>query len=692
MKTVSFIKKKIYLVVILSIGLFGLNLPTSAEQETTTTSTFASQSTGTTEGESAEKDTETSMSEKTTDESMSISQSDIIISSKTIEKPTLTLAQYKQKGATELAKMIRKKQVTSEELVNLAFEQIAKENPALNAVISLRKNEALEEAKTINVDSDKQPFLGVPILMKGLGHTVKGLPNTNGFRFASHQLARSDGSITRSLKELGFIVIGQTNFPELGLKNITDSALYGNAGSAWNAKYQAGGSSGGSGAAVASGMTPVASGSDAGGSIRIPASWNGIIGLKPSRGIVKGNGTSNTNQVVHFPLTKNMTDTIQLFQLLTKNPEATVSAITNSTIKNQKIAYTLKSPVGTPVSSDAKQAVLEAVTFLKAEGFDVQEVDWPIDGIELMKNYYVIGAGAAGIANFQLQQIEKRSLEITDVDLLTWALYQTNQLITKKDVNEVWESNYQIAQKMAEFHKQFPLLLTPTTASTAPLVDEDLLTEELKSQMRSIDTLKTKEERLQLIYDQWLPALTYSPFTQLANLIGQPAISLPTYVSNKGLPLGIQFSGPIGSDDLLLSMGQLFETKHRFKQVNSYSSLTEDTKHTEESSTTDSTSTMTETTSTTDTTATTDSINDTTETGDSNLVDNQSTINEVSSENKKTMLAERDNHKQQTQVSKNNSVLPKTNENTRLVIVYMIIGMTIVSSCSLFVFKKIRND
>ncbi|MGX6994358.1 LPXTG cell wall anchor domain-containing protein, partial [Vagococcus penaei] len=129
-----------------------------------------------------------------------------------------------------------------------------------------------------------------------------------------------------------------------------------------------------------------------------------------------------------------------------------------------------------------------------------------------------------------------------------------------------------------------------------------------------------------------------------------------------------------------------------FKQVNSYSSLTEDTKHTEESSTTDSTSTMTETTSTTDTTATTDSINDTTETGDSNLVDNQSTINEVSSENKKTMLAERDNHKQQTQVSKNNSVLPKTNENTRLVIVYMIIGMTIVSSCSLFVFKKIRND
>lgn len=466
---------------------------------------------------------------------------------------------YKNMSATELAEMVRNKEVTSEYLVQEAYKVIKEENTKLNAVIGLREAEALEEAR--NIEDTGQPFLGVPILVKGLGHTVKGMPNSNGFPFAKDQLAGSNGSFVKALQSAGFIVLGQTNYPEMGWRNITDSALYGPTGSPWNPNYQAGGSSGGAGASVASGMNPIASGSDAGGSIRIPASWNGIVGLKPSRGVIKANSTSNKGQVVHFANTRDMTDTKLLFEAL-RNEKVSIKDTAFS--KDLKIAYSTESPVGTPVTQDAVDAVNQAVAFLRAQGFDVVEAKPEIDGIKLMENYYTIAAGSAGVAEYLGNQILKRPITIEDVDILTWALYQTGKVTSKEEVNEAWDFSHEAQAVMENFHQSYPIYLTPTTASTAPLVGDPLITPENLKKMSEIDQMEAPD-RKKLIYDQWLDALTYTPYTQLANLTGEPALSLPTFVSSNGLPLGIQLNAATGEDRLLLEFGQLFEDNKQFK-------------------------------------------------------------------------------------------------------------------------------
>ncbi|MGF2145496.1 amidase family protein [Vagococcus fluvialis] len=466
---------------------------------------------------------------------------------------------YKNMSATELADMVRNKEVTSEYLVQEAYKVIKEENPKLNAVIGLREAEALEEAR--NIEDTGQPFLGVPILVKGLGHTVKGMPNSNGFPFAKDQLAGSNGSFVKALQSAGFIILGQTNYPEMGWRNITDSALYGPTGSPWNPNYQAGGSSGGAGASVASGMNPIASGSDAGGSIRIPASWNGIVGLKPSRGVIKANSTSNKGQVVHFANTRDMTDTKLLFEAL-RNEKVSIKDTAFS--KDLKIAYSTESPVGTPVTQDAVDAVNQAVAFLRAQGFDVVEAKPEIDGIKLMENYYTIAAGSAGVAEYLGNQILKRPITIEDVDILTWALYQTGKVTSKEEVNEAWDFSHEAQAVMENFHQSYPIYLTPTTASTAPLVGDPLITPENLKKMSEIDQMEAPD-RKKLIYDQWLDALTYTPYTQLANLTGEPALSLPTFVSSNGLPLGIQLNAATGEDRLLLEFGQLFEDNKQFK-------------------------------------------------------------------------------------------------------------------------------
>ena len=496
-----------------------------------------------------------------------------------------TMADYEKSSALELAQAIRDKRVTSVQLVHFAFEKIDALDDQIHAMITLRKDKALAEAASL--EDTGQPFLGVPILMKGLGHTIAGGENTNGLAFMDGTISSSNGSFTKEFVKAGFIIIGQTNFPELGLKNITNSKLYGPTGSGINPAYQAGGSSGGSAAGVAAGYAPIASGSDAGGSIRIPASWNDIIGFKPSRGVTRGTSGSATNQTVHFAETKTMDDTQALFDMLLSKdlPSQTLDPTTT-------IAYTTASPVGTPVSSEAKKAVLQAVDFLQAQGFKTVEVAYPIDGVKLMQNYYTIGAGSVGVIDYLATSKLKRHVEINDVDWTTWALYQLSKDTTKEDITAAWTSVQQISEQMAAFHEQYPLFLTPTTASTAPLVNDTLMHEEDIEKIKTMESL-SKEEKQQLVYDQWLPALTYSPYTQLANLTGEPAISLPTFISKDGLPLGIQFNAALNNDQLLLTVGKLFENQQQFHQP-------------EKNESEDSSSTPLDTSETSDTTDTTD--------------------------------------------------------------------------------------
>lgn len=314
-------------------------------------------------------------------------------SSPVVESPSTKLTEetYKQKDGQDLANMVRSGQVTSEELVNMAYDIIAKENPSLNAVITTRRQEAIEEARKLK--DTNQPFLGVPLLVKGLGHSIKGGETNNGLIYADGKISTFDSSYVKKYKDLGFIILGQTNFPEYGWRNITDSKLYGPTHNPWNLAHNAGGSSGGSAAAIASGMTPIASGSDAGGSIRIPSSWTGLVGLKPTRGLVSNEKPDSYSTAVHFPLTKSSRDAETLLTYLKKSDQTLVSV---NDLKSLPIAYTLKSPMGTEVSQDAKNAIMDNVTFLRKQGFKVTEIDLPIDGRALMRDYSTLAIGMGG--------------------------------------------------------------------------------------------------------------------------------------------------------------------------------------------------------------------------------------------------------------------------------------------------------
>uniref|UniRef100_UPI00262A0C93 amidase family protein n=1 Tax=uncultured Gemella sp. TaxID=254352 RepID=UPI00262A0C93 len=489
-------------------------------------------------------------------------------------KVPLTTAEYKQKSALELAQLIREKKVTSTELVDLAYKVIAEENPKLNAVLTTENgkipkaivDEAYRTAKEIDnrinagklaanpVDWKAQPFLGVPALIKGLDQLKNG-DYTNGVYLNKGKIADESGPVAKEFAKLGFVILGQTNYPELGTRNITDSKLFGPAGNPWDPSRNTGGSSGGSAAAVASGMVPIASGSDAGGSIRIPSSWTGLIGLKP------------TGHVVKFPLVKTIEDAKAYFEKTELSKPKTLVEPPKD-LKKLKIAYTLKTPLkDLELSEIAKKAILETVDFLRKEGFTVEEVkEFPIDGYEGIKTYTVGGIGeesyVAAVKN--VTEENKRQLDPTTYGLGTSSYMGPN---ANTDVSSVKPLSTFIDQ-MNAFYKKYDLFLVPTNAVTAPSNDKKVdpyIEPDIAEQLYNINKIKDPKERFNLLTKQWLPMTRRSPYTWVFNLSGNPAISLPTYLSDKNLPFGVMFAAKDNSEKILLEIGQYFQDRHQFK-------------------------------------------------------------------------------------------------------------------------------
>ena len=498
-----------------------------------------------------------------------------VINNETVKpKAQFTVAEYKQKSALELAQLIRERKVTSTELVDLAYKVIAEENPKLNAVLTTENrkipkaivDEAYRTAKEIDnrisagklaanpVDWKAQPFLGVPALIKGLDQLKNG-DYTNGVYLNKGKIADESGPVAKEFAKLGFVILGQTNYPELGTRNITDSKLFGPAGNPWDPSRNTGGSSGGSAGAVASGMVPIASGSDAGGSIRIPSSWTGLIGLKP------------TGHVVKFPLVKTIEDAKAYFEKTELSKPKTLVEPPKD-LKKLKIAYTLKTPLkDLELSEVAKKAILETVAFLRKEGFTVEEVkEFPIDGYEGIKTYTVGGIGEESYvaAVKGVTEENKRQLDPTTYGLGTSSYMGPN---ANTDISSVKPLSTFIDQ-MNAFYKKYDLFLVPTNAVTAPSNDKKVdpyIEPDIAEQLYNINKIKDPKERFNLLTKQWLPMTRRSPYTWVFNLSGNPAISLPTYLSDKNLPFGVMFAAKDNSEKVLLEIGQYFQDKHQFK-------------------------------------------------------------------------------------------------------------------------------
>ena len=368
--------------------------------------------------------------------------------------------------------------------------------------------------------------------------------------------------------------VGHTNTPEFGLKNISEPELYGPSRNPWDPDYSPGGSSGGAAAAVASGIVPMAGASDGGGSIRIPASFTGLFGLKPTRGrtpVGPGTGRQWQGASIDFALTRTVRDSCALLDVLqTVQSEAAFQTplfpgkyselINRQPERKLRIAVAADSPVGTAVSQDAKDALRKTVQWLLQEGHEVEEASNGIDGIRLMQDYYLMNSGEMALLARNLGRMAGRTLNVEDMEIESWLLSESGKRVSAADYSASLASWDAAAAKMAALHERYDFYLTPATAFTAPKIGE--LTHSAASRTDLLERFartQTMDAQQDLIYDMFLPSLTYTPYTQLANLTGQPAMSVPVHVADSGLPIGVQFMASKGQESRLLALAHQIE-------------------------------------------------------------------------------------------------------------------------------------
>lgn len=479
------------------------------------------------------------------------------------------------KDATYYVSQLRSHKTTPEQLLLSAKKKIDQINPSYNAIVA----DNIDIAMT-DIDKTKQGyFAGLPFPLKMLGQVHAGLGATACSRLFKDNFSDTDDNYVTTLLTAGLTPFGQTNSPEFGFKNITDSALYGDTRNVWNPAYYSGGSSGGAASAVAAGIFPMAGASDGGGSIRIPASFSGLIGLKVTRGLMpqgpdnyrgwQGASTSGALTVsirdtAHFLAEMQLMQEADPYQsqLLDKQSLHHLTEID----RPLTIAFSYDSPIsGIKISDTAKAALRKTVDFLKAQGHQLTEVGFPLDARALIQSYYQMNAAEtfAMLNPWEKQQGKKITTE--DVEPLTFALLEAGRQVDAANYIQglnLWDNACAIFDK--KIFKHFDLFLTPTTAKTAPKIGEILIDETISAQLKTCEQYDLKQQ-LKLIESAFELSLAYTPYSFISNLTGQPALSLPVYLDNAtNLPQGIQVWGPKHSEILMLRLALQFENHEQF--------------------------------------------------------------------------------------------------------------------------------
>lgn len=467
------------------------------------------------------------------------------------------------KDATYWATEIREKRVSPQELIEETERRVLALNPALNAVVEFDKASALADLAS-RTGQEAAPFYGVPIALKMLGQNKAGMGDTSSSRLFSNHCASMTDNFVKGFEKLGLIPFGKTNAPEFGFKNITDPQLYGVTKNVWDTAYHVGGSSGGAASALASGMFPIVGASDGGGSIRIPASFSGLIGLKPTRGSMPTgpNGWRGWQGAsINFALTVSMRDTEQLFKGLSGNHKASpyqAPAYEKGRQGPLRIAYCVASPVKGLVSEEAHQAFEKAASFLARAGHELVEVAYPVDGEQLINSYYAMNGAETVAMMADIEGAIGRAVTKDDVEPMTWAIYQYGKGIGAGEYVRALQLWDQAAYTMETLFESYDAFLSPTATDTAPKISHDLQSEAIREGLAQAEELSQSALK-ELVYEMFAKSLAITPYTQLANLTGQPAISLPIYVAKNGLPIGVQLMASKSCEDILFRLGKELE-------------------------------------------------------------------------------------------------------------------------------------
>jgi amidase len=444
-------------------------------------------------------------------------------------------------SAVEQARLVRTREVSSTELVQLYLERIARLDPELNAFVTVRGDDVLAEASTIDAaPAGDAPFRGVPIAVKDLTPTA-GLRTTFSSRAYANFIPDYDTAVVRRLREAGFVIVGKTNTPEFGTTAFTESDLNGATRNPWNLGRTPGGSSGGAAAALAAGLTPIAHGTDGGGSIRIPASCCGVFGLKPSRGRVSSAPfTSLEGLSTAGPLSRTVEDAAHLLDVLAgyepgdpwwaPAPERPFAAAVTEPPGALRVAVTSTPPIETPVSSECITALHAAAALLTELGHEVVEATPPWADPDLFFTF--IEVWQAGVA---LHPIDDLSL----MTPLNRGLVESARGSSAVDYVRAVTKLQLIARRTVAFWEGIDVVVTPTLAMPPVPIGW--------------------QESVEGAIEQLLRNTEFTPFTAIANLTGLPAMSLPLHWSDDGLPIGVQAIGPAAGEAMLLSLAAQVE-------------------------------------------------------------------------------------------------------------------------------------
>lgn len=463
---------------------------------------------------------------------------------------------YKDSDAVGLAELVRKGEVTAVELVNQAVHEIERLNPTLNAVTARLYDQARKTAAKPLPDG---PLAGAPFLLKDLAVEWKGFPVTNGCRYFKDYVATTDWQIAKRMRSAGLIPLGKTNVPENGWCIATEPKLFGATINPWNARVSAGGSSGGSAVAVASGMVPLAEASDGGGSIRIPASNNGLVGLKPSRGrLTFGPDVVDYwyGAVVFLCVSRTVRDTAAYLDAVAGAhpgdpyglpcPTKPYLSTLSEAPARLRIGLTTRSPNGSQIHPEVTKAIEKAAKICADLGHDVEEHDLAYE-VERFKGTFtrITGVQSAAFFNGCADRFG-RPVTPEDVEPATWGIIELGKTVSGIQHSDDIEAMRKMSRQIVEDLTSFDVYLAPV----------------LPVPPRPAGWYDMSEPNIHVYNERLLNDIL---FTAPFNCTGQPAITVPVYNSADNVPIGVQFVGRIGDETTLLRLAAQIETAHPWK-------------------------------------------------------------------------------------------------------------------------------
>ena len=480
-------------------------------------------------------------------------------------------ADYERHDATGLADLVRSGEVHPRDLVAAAAERIERHNPVLNAVVYPDLERAFEAAETAPRDGY---FPGVPFLVKDLGAAVPGLPYTESSRSRAGHMPESDDELVTRHRAAGLIILGKTNTPEFGLAPVTEPEVHGATRNPWNPEVTPCGSSGGSAAAVASGMVPMAHGNDGGGSIRMPASACGLFGLKPTRGrstwgpaYVEGwMGLSEQHA-----LTRSVRDSARLLDAThgappgssyrASPPERPFGDEVGADPGRLRIAFTTSALLdAAPQDPECVAAVDAAAALCEEMGHEVVETRPDLDIPAIVDAFISLAVGEAAFQIAESERITGRKPRSGDVEPVTWIMNLVGRKRSAGDMARALDTIRRTGRVMAEFMADYDVVLSSVLAEPPWKIGGLDLSAKDRITLQVVKRAPAGWLLAQVVKQLAGEILAPMPNTPLCNLTGQPAMSVPLHWTDDGLPVGVQCIGRLEEESLLFRLAAQFES------------------------------------------------------------------------------------------------------------------------------------